>query len=50
MVSLLSIAGLFGIGFLVVTVLMTVALTWLGWKDEGPAAAADVEDEDAASA
>jgi hypothetical protein len=52
MVDLLSVAGLFGIGFVVVTLLMTAALTWLGAQDEGPASQADVEadDEDAAGA
>lgn len=48
MVELFSVPGLFGLGFLVATLLMTAGLTWLGVLDRGPAPAdADNEDESA---
>lgn len=47
---MVDVATIFGIAFMVVTLLMTAGLTWLGLKDEGPATAADEADEDAASA
>ena len=50
MVDLLSVTGLFGLGFLVASLLMTVALTWLGLKDRGPSPIeAEPDDETAAS-
>lgn len=41
---MVDVASAFGIAFLVVTVAMAVALTWLGFNDPGPTAADDVEE------
>lgn len=48
---MVDVATIFGIAFMVVTLLMTAGLTWLGLEDSGPTSAAEAaEDEDAASA
>lgn len=41
---MVDVAGIFGIAFIVVTVVMAVALAWLGYNDEGPTAAEDDEE------
>lgn len=48
---MVDIATIFGIAFMVVTLLVTAGLTWLGLRDSGPTTAAEAaKDEDASSA
>lgn len=48
---MVDVAGIFGIAFIVVTLLVTAGLTWLGFQDSGPTTAAEAaEDDEAASA